>query len=94
MKNAITILRFPARNNERGFRYLNDFCENDFTNSSELVVDMTDVDSVTSSAISLIVKIYKKCEEKQIKFRLIHLSQNIYESFTNLNLNKLFEMEK
>jgi anti-anti-sigma factor len=86
------ILKFPSRHDANGFKELMAFYNNFVVPDSELLLDMSEVNSFTSSAISLIVKIYKKCDDNKIIFRLINLSRNIYIAFVNLNLHKFFEM--
>lgn len=58
-----------------------------------ITVDLRDVKFMVSSATAQIVKLYKHARKKGAEFRLVNVSEELYEMFRMLKLDLLMNIE-
>lgn len=61
-------------------------------NSFGLVLDMSQVFYISSSALRIIVSTIRLCEEKSIKLVLVGLNKEVRKTFELVNLNNIVEI--
>jgi len=62
-------------------------------NPKEVVIDLTDLNSITSSGIGKIVLLYKELVKRNGKIKIIGVNDTIMQIFKIVKLDKLVEIE-
>ncbi|MFP4128138.1 MAG: STAS domain-containing protein [Desulfonatronovibrionaceae bacterium] len=60
---------------------------------SSLVLDLDKVEQVDSVGMGVLIAAYNSLKKKDVEFKLINVSQNLYDLFQIMRLNKHFEIE-
>ena len=63
-------------------------------NPNEVVIDLSDLKSITSSGIGKIVYLYKDLNKKGGKIRIVGVNDTIMQIFRIVKLDKLMEIER
>jgi anti-sigma B factor antagonist len=63
-------------------------------NPKEVVIDLADLKSITSSGIGKIVYLYKDLNKKGGKIRIVGVNDTIMQIFKIVKLDKLMEIER
>lgn len=61
--------------------------------STDILLDMSRIDFVSSAALNLMLQVRHSCEEKNIRFGLTQLTPQIREVFQVTKLDRLFEIQ-
>jgi len=59
-----------------------------------IVVDLDKVSFILSAVIAQIVKLFKHCSKTSIPFRVINMSDEVYETLDMLKLTQMFGVKK
>ena len=62
------------------------------TDKPRLVLDFSNVSQMSSSALGMLITIYKRIREKQGELRLCNIAPDIYEIFVITRLNEIFRI--
>lgn len=60
---------------------------------TSLVLDLDRVEQVDSVGMGVLIAAYNSLKKKDVGFKLINVSQNLYDLFQVMRLNKHFEIE-
>lgn len=75
---------------EQCYREIMDLLEK--TEESHVLIHFGRVDFMSSSALGMLIRVRKKCEEFKITLKLSNISPNISEVFKITGLNKVFDI--
>ncbi len=64
----------------------------DKSEEDKIVLDFQAVEFMSSSALGMLIRFYKRCREFKVRLKLCNISRDILEVFKITNLNKVFEI--
>jgi len=95
VKNNSAIFQLDGMIDEGGSELLKrEFTNLDIDGISEVIIDFRHVVYIGSSGIGKLLLFYKDLGVKQIRLKVINVTESIYEIFKELKLDTIFWIEK